>query len=361
MHDAYFDRTHLPKFGTVGRGNQALADRFFAYYGAVFADGALSARMKSLTALAVAHAVQCPYCIDAYTSDSLEKGADLEQMTEAVQVAAWVRGGAVLDYGAQMLALAGQATGSASLPSPDAYFSRDHGPGRERLAEGPFAAWERAVRAEGELEAARGAGDADAIAKAEKRLEMSRYYEATRELSFRLTEWSKSLEGTERRFVICSGGGPGIMEAANRGASEAKGENIGLNISLPFEQNDNPYITRRLSFMFHYFFMRKFWFMYLAKAFLVMPGGFGTLDEFLEVVTLVQTLKIKKKVPIVLFGKTYWESILNFDPMVEFGTISATDLDLFFMTDSIDEAYEHITQHLLEHAMKVPEDDFLTL
>ena len=213
--------------------------------------------------------------------------------------------------------------------------------------------------AEKALEEARAKGED--LAPYEKRLDSSKYYEAARELSRRLTEWSKSLEGTERRFVICSGGGPGIMEAANRGASEAKGENIGLNISLPFEQNDNPYITRRLSFMFHYFFMRKFWFMYLAKAFLVMPGGFGTLDEFLEVVTLVQTLKIKKKVPIVLFGKTYWESILNFDPMVEFGTISATDLDLFFMTDSIDEAYEHITQHLLEHAMKVPEDDFLTL
>lgn len=152
MHDAYFDRSHLPKFGTVGRGNQDLADRFFAYYGAVFADGALSARMKSLTALAVAHAVQCPYCIDAYTSDSLEKGADLEQMTEAVQVAAWVRGGAVLDYGAQMLALAGQATGELELPSPDGYFSRDHGPGRQQLASGAFATWEQAVMAEGELE-----------------------------------------------------------------------------------------------------------------------------------------------------------------------------------------------------------------
>ena len=118
-------------------------------------------------------------------------------------------------------------------------------------------------------------------------LEMSKYYEATRELARRLTEWSKGLEGTDRRFVVCSGGGPGIMEAANRGASEAKGENVGLNISLPFEQNDNPYITRRLSFEFHYFFMRKFWFNYLAKAMVVMPGGFGTLDEFMETVTLV--------------------------------------------------------------------------
>ncbi|TAJ08144.1 MAG: LOG family protein, partial [Planctomycetota bacterium] len=147
-------------------------------------------------------------------------------------------------------------------------------------------------------------------ARAEQRLKMSRYYEDTRELARRLTEWSKSLSGTDRRFVVCSGGGPGIMEAANRGASEAKGENVGLNISLPFEQNDNPYITRRLSFEFHYFFMRKFWFSYLAKAFVIMPGGFGTLDEFFEVVTLVQTLKIKKKVAIVLYGTEYWDKVL---------------------------------------------------
>jgi hypothetical protein len=201
----------------------------------------------------------------------------------------------------------------------------------------------------------------EGVDAAKKRLEFSKYYEAARELSKRLTTWSKGLEGTARRFVICSGGGPGIMEAANRGASEARGENIGLNISLPFEQNDNPYITRRLSFMFHYFFMRKFWFMYLAKAFIVMPGGFGTLDEFLEVVTLVQTLKIKKKIALVLFGKSYWEEILNFGPMVEWGTISPGDLDLFFKTDSVDEAYEHITRHLTKHALDSADEDYLTL
>jgi uncharacterized protein (TIGR00730 family) len=201
----------------------------------------------------------------------------------------------------------------------------------------------------------------EGVERAEKALGMSVYYEATRELSRRLTLWSKALEGTDRRFVICSGGGPGVMEAANRGASEAKGENIGLNISLPFEQNDNPYITRRLSFMFHYFFMRKFWFMYLAKAFVVMPGGFGTLDEFLEVVTLVQTLKIKKKVAIVLFGKSYWESIIDFGPMVEAGTVSPEDLELFFKTDSIDDAFEHITKHLVKHALDLPEGDYLSM
>ena len=192
------------------------------------------------------------------------------------------------------------------------------------------------------------AGEGD-LEQARRKLKMSRYYEDTRRLAARLTEWSKSLQGTERRFVVCSGGGPGIMEAANRGASEAKGENVGLNISLPFEQNDNPYITRRLTFEFHYFFMRKFWFSYLAKAMVVMPGGFGTLDEFMEVVTLVQTLKIKKKLPIVLFGCDYWDSILTFEPMVEAGTISPEDIDLFFRTDSVDEAYEYLVKELTEH------------
>jgi len=197
--------------------------------------------------------------------------------------------------------------------------------------------------AEAELATAKLTGDEAAMKKAEKRLVISEYYEATRELSFRLTEWSKALEGTERRFVICSGGGPGIMEAANRGASEARGENIGLNISLPFEQHDNAYITRRLSFEFHYFFMRKFWFSYLAKAVIIMPGGFGTLDEALEMATLMQTNKIKKPLALVLFGKKYWSQVLNFEPMIEFGTISPGDPDLFFMTDSIDEAFDYLT------------------
>lgn len=203
-----------------------------------------------------------------------------------------------------------------------------------------------------ELEAARqGTGD---LERAQMRLKMSRYYEDTRELARRLTLWSKGLEGTERRFVVCSGGGPGIMEAANRGASEARGENIGLNISLPFEQQDNPYITRRLAFEFHYFFMRKFWFSYLAKAMVVMPGGFGTFDEFMEVVTLVQTLKIKKHLPIVLFGTEYWDEILNFEPMVKYGTISPEDVKLFFRTDSVDEAYDYLVKDLETHALKKP-------
>lgn len=202
------------------------------------------------------------------------------------------------------------------------------------------------------LEEAKKGGDAAAITKAEKQLVISKYYEDTRELSRRLTEWSKSLEGTDRRFVICSGGGPGIMEAANRGASDAKGENIGLNISLPFEQHDNPYITRRLSFEFHYFFMRKFWFSYMAKAVIIMPGGFGTLDEWFETATLVQTEKIKKAMPIVLFGKEYWSQVIRFDAMIEFRTISPGDPDLFFMTDSVDDAFEHVTSWLIENVLE---------
>ena len=192
------------------------------------------------------------------------------------------------------------------------------------------------------------------VERAEMRLLMSRYYEDTRELARRLTLWSKGLAGTDRRFVICSGGGPGIMEAANRGASEAKGENIGLNISLPFEQSDNPYITKRLAFEFHYFFMRKYWFTYLSKAIVVMPGGFGTFDEFMEVVTLVQTLKIKKHLPIVLFGTEYWNEVLNLEPMVKYGTISPEDVNLFFRTDSVDDAYAYLVNELETHALKKP-------
>ena len=192
------------------------------------------------------------------------------------------------------------------------------------------------------------------VPKAERDLKMSAYYEAARELSYRLTEWSKGLDEGKQRFVICSGGGPGIMEASNRGASEAKGLNIGLNISLPFEQNDNPYITRRLSLEFHYFFMRKFWFTYLAKAIVVMPGGFGTLDEFMEVVTLVQTLKIKKKLPIVLFGKDFWSNVINFQTLIDYGTISPEDIDLFFQTDSVDDAFDHLTKALVEDGLPEP-------
>jgi uncharacterized protein (TIGR00730 family) len=187
------------------------------------------------------------------------------------------------------------------------------------------------------------------------RLKMARYYQDARELSARLTDWSKDLENEEKRFVVCTGGGPGIMEAANRGASEAKGLNVGFGISLPFEQENNDYITRHLSFEFHYFFTRKFWFVYLAKALIVMPGGFGTLDELFEVLTLVQTGKIKKPITVVLYGKDFWDRALNLDVLVEHGTISPEDLDLFVTVDTIDEAFKHVTSHLAEHHLNDPE------
>ena len=206
--------------------------------------------------------------------------------------------------------------------------------------------------AEAELAAAnKGKGD---VEEARSRLQMSRYYEDTRELAKRLTLWSKDLTDTGRRFVVCSGGGPGIMEAANRGASEAKGVNIGLKISIPFEQTPNPYITRRLTFEFHYFFMRKFWFAYFAKAMIVMPGGFGTIDELMEILTLMQTLKIKKHLPIVLFGTEFWGQVLDLDAMVDYGTIDRDDLARVFRTDSVDEAFDFITSELTEYALAEP-------
>ena len=198
-------------------------------------------------------------------------------------------------------------------------------------------------------EARANGGDSKA---AERDLAMSRYYEETRELSRRLTLWSKGLGDKDRRFVICSGGGPGIMEAANRGASEAKGENIGLNISIPFEQAENPYITRRLAFEFHYFFMRKYWFAYMAKAFIIMPGGFGTLDELMEVMTLIQTSKIKKRCALVLYGREYWSKVLNLKALVDAGTISPGDLDLFHATDSVDDAYDYLTTWFEENILR---------
>ncbi len=194
------------------------------------------------------------------------------------------------------------------------------------------------------------------IKKAERDLKMSRYYEEARTLANQLTTWSKDLgqDGDERRFVVCTGGGPGIMEAANRGASEAKGLNIGLNISLPFEQYDNPYITRHLGFEFHYFFMRKFWFIYLAKVVVVFPGGFGTLDELFEVITLDQTGKLSMPIKIVLFGKDYWNDIINFEALAEYGTISPEDLEMMHVTDTVEDAYQYIIKELTENALDYP-------
>lgn len=188
--------------------------------------------------------------------------------------------------------------------------------------------------------------EAEELRKARANLKAAPYYDHAMNLSRELTLWSKSLKDRRRRFLVCSGGGPGIMEAANRGARKAGGASIGLGISLPFEQSLNPYITRDLQFEFHYFFVRKYWFIYLAKALIVFPGGFGTMDELFETLTLIQTHKVEKKVPIVLFGKAFWNSVLNFDTFVEWGVISPDDLKLFRVIDSVEEARDYIVGFL---------------
>jgi uncharacterized protein (TIGR00730 family) len=197
---------------------------------------------------------------------------------------------------------------------------------------------ERRLRSEGSAEWAR----------AEKALAWSRYYEDARELARRLTKWSVALGSAHHRFVVTSGGGPGIMEAANRGAREAGGKTIGLNIRLPFEQGANPYITRGLHFEFHYFFMRKFWFAYLAKALVVFPGGFGTIDEMFEILTLVQTQKLSKHIEILLYGPEYWDAVLNLEPLAEWGAVSPGDLALLRRCGTVDEAFETLTSGLVE-------------
>ena len=193
---------------------------------------------------------------------------------------------------------------------------------------------------------ARQEGDRDTLGRAESAVLLARYYDDCRELARRLTLWSKSLQGASRRFIVCSGGGPGIMEAANRGASEAHGISIGLGISLPSEPAANPYITRELGFEFHYFFMRKFWLVYPAKALVVFPGGFGTMDELFELLTLVQTRKSSKTMPIVLYGREFWTEVLNFDALIRWGTISAADLSLFHIADTPEEAFTYLTREL---------------
>lgn len=186
------------------------------------------------------------------------------------------------------------------------------------------------------------------LAIARRDVRNARYYGEAVALSERLTRWSQSLRNQGYHFVVCSGGGPGIMEAANRGARQAGGRSVSLNISLPFEQVGNPYQTPDLAFEFHYFFVRKFWFVYLAKALIVFPGGFGTMDELFEVLTLVQTHKTAKDMPIVLFGREFWERLFNFEALVELGYINRDDLQLFKFCDTVDEAYDHLTQRLTE-------------
>jgi hypothetical protein len=185
--------------------------------------------------------------------------------------------------------------------------------------------------------------------RAVKILEMSKYYEDAVELSKRLTEWSMGLDDEAKRFIICTGGGPGIMEAANKGAYLAGGHSIGLNISIPFEQFVNKYVDPKLAFEFHYFFMRKLWFVYLAKALIVFPGGFGTLDELMEVLTLVQTKKVTKKMKIIIYDEAYWREIINFNALIDHGTISKDDMKYFEFSNSVDDAFLKIKTHFEKH------------
>jgi uncharacterized protein (TIGR00730 family) len=206
-----------------------------------------------------------------------------------------------------------------------------------------------------------GGRDGDALQATLKRahaaVEMSRYYEEARKLARMLTEWTTTLPGKRHRFVVTSGGGPGIMEAANRGARDAGGKTIGLNIRLPFEQFPNRYITPELNFEFHYFFMRKYWFAYLSKALVVFPGGFGTLDELFEILTLAQTQKLAKKIIVIVYGKEYWSRVLNLEALADSGAISPADTNLFSFCDTPEEAFECLKEgltryHLEPHAVR---------
>jgi uncharacterized protein (TIGR00730 family) len=215
---------------------------------------------------------------------------------------------------------------------------------------------ERAERALKTLKA-RGVHNAAAnhdaeLQKSRKAVEWARYYEEARELARLLTIWSGTLQSENHRFVVTSGGGPGIMEAANRGAHEAGGKTIGLNIRLPFEQEANPYITDGLQFEFHYFFMRKFWFAYLAKALVIFPGGFGTCDELFEILTLAQTDKLSKKIAVILYGRHFWDNVLSFQPMAEWGAIAEQDLELLQYADSPADAFEQLRDHLVANHLE---------
>jgi hypothetical protein len=191
--------------------------------------------------------------------------------------------------------------------------------------------------------------DDDARKYARAGVDMARYYEDARRMAFLLSEWSAHIPARRRRFVVTTGGGPGIMEAANRGAREAGAKTIGLNIRLPFEQSPNPYITPSLNFEFHYFFMRKFWFAYLAKALVIFPGGFGTLDELFEILTLAQTQKLAKKILVVIYGREYWDRVLNLKTMADAGAISPIDLELFKFVDTPEEGFEYLKDGLTKY------------
>jgi hypothetical protein len=199
------------------------------------------------------------------------------------------------------------------------------------------------------------AGDASELQRkrAVAAVEMARYYEDARRLAGMVTHWARTIPASRHRFVVTSGGGPGIMEAANRGAHEAGGLTMGLNIRLPFEQHPNPYITPALNFEFHYFFMRKLWFAYLAKALVVFPGGFGTLDEMFELLTLAQTHKLAKKITVVVYGSDYWKRVFNLPALVDTGAISPSDLELFQFADTPEQAFDLLRQGLTENYLTV--------
>ena len=192
------------------------------------------------------------------------------------------------------------------------------------------------------------------VKRAVAAVDMAQYYEDARRLAFLLTKWSSQIPARRHRFVVTTGGGPGIMEAANLGAHEAGGKTIGLNIHLPFEQDPNPYITPSLNFEFHYFFMRKFWFAYLSKALVIFPGGFGTMDELFEILTLAQTDKLAKKILVVIYGSKYWNRIINFQAFVDAGTIAPEDLDLFQIVDSPEDAFAFLREGLTAYHLDQP-------
>jgi uncharacterized protein (TIGR00730 family) len=215
------------------------------------------------------------------------------------------------------------------------------------------------LEAQKHLSAVEGKGTTDKqqesdLKRAIAEVDMARYYEDARRMAHMLTEWSSQIPARRRRFVVTTGGGPGIMEAANRGAHEAGGKSIGLNINLPFEQYANPYITPSLNFEFHYFFMRKFWFAYLAKGLVIFPGGFGTLDELFEILTLAQTQKLAKKILVAIYGGEYWNKILNFEAMADAGVIAPHDVDLFRIVNSPEEGFEFLRDGLTKYHLEEP-------